>query len=134
MTSRLDAAALAARTWSPVSAGCPGAEAALVVNNNAAAMFLALAGIIHGGEVPISRGELVEIGGFRVPDIMSASGAILREVGTTNRTYARDYAAAVSEHTKAILRVHQSNFRCGGFSTRPTCQEPRMSPMLTTSP
>jgi L-seryl-tRNA(Ser) seleniumtransferase len=101
-----------------------GAEAALVVNNNAAAMFLALAGIAHGGEVPISRGELVEIGGsFRVPDIMSASGATLREVGTTNRTYARDYAAAISEDTKAILRVHQSNFKIEGFSTRPSCED-----------
>ena len=66
----------------------------------------------------------MEIGGsFRVPDIMSASGATLREVGTTNRTYARDYAAAISEHTKAILRVHQSNFKIEGFSTRPSCQD-----------
>ena len=101
-----------------------GAEAALVVNNNAAAVFLALAGIAQGGEVPISRSELVEIGGsFRVPAIMAASGAILREVGTTNRTYARDYDHAINEHTSAILRVHQSNFTIEGFSTRPSCSE-----------
>ena len=101
-----------------------GAEAALVVNNNAAAVFLALCGIATGREVVISRGELVEIGGsFRVPDIMAASGAILREVGTTNRTYDRDFAAAIHEGTAAILSVHRSNFRIEGFTTTPSCAE-----------
>ena len=82
------------------------------MNNNAAATLIALAALGYGREVLISRGELVEIGGgFRVPDVMAQSGARLREVGTTNRTRLSDYAAAVSEKTAAILRVHPSNFR-----------------------
>ena len=97
-----------------------GAEAAVVVNNNAAATLLALAAIAAGREVIISRGELVEIGGaFRVPDVMAQSGAILREVGTTNRTRTADYAAAIGDRTAAILRVHPSNFRIEGFTARP---------------
>jgi len=101
-----------------------GAEAAVVVNNNAAAALLLLAALAQGREVIISRGELVEIGGgFRVPDVMAQSGAILREVGTTNRTRAADYAAAISEKTALILRVHPSNFKLVGFAERPPLEE-----------
>jgi L-seryl-tRNA(Ser) seleniumtransferase len=101
-----------------------GAAAAVVVNNNAAATLLTLAALAAGREVIISRGELVEIGGgFRIPDVMRQSGAILREVGTTNRTRAADYAAAISDRTAAILRVHPSNFRIEGFSERPSLAE-----------
>jgi L-seryl-tRNA(Ser) seleniumtransferase len=101
-----------------------GAEAAVVVNNNAAATLLGLAAVAAGREVAISRGELVEIGGgFRVPDVMAQSGAVLREVGTTNRTRAADYAAAISDRTAAILRVHPSNFRVQGFTERPALGE-----------
>jgi L-seryl-tRNA(Ser) seleniumtransferase len=97
-----------------------GAEAALVVNNNAAAIMLVLAGLSAGREVVISRGELVEIGGgFRIPDVMRQSGAMLREVGTTNRTRITDYLASVSAATAMFLRVHPSNFRIEGFTERP---------------
>jgi L-seryl-tRNA(Ser) seleniumtransferase len=96
------------------------AESAVVVNNNAAATLLMLAALANGREVVISRGELVEIGGgFRVPDVMAQSGAILREVGTTNKTRVADYAAAVSGRTALILRVHPSNFSMEGFTERP---------------
>ena len=101
-----------------------GAEAAVVVNNNAAATLLMLAALAAGREVIVSRGELVEIGGgFRVPDVMAQSGAVLREVGTTNRTRAADYAAAIGERTALILRVHPSNFRIEGFTARPALGE-----------
>ncbi len=97
-----------------------GAEAAIVVNNNAAATLLILTGLAAGREVLISRGELVEIGGgFRVPDVMRQSGAILREVGTTNRTRVSDYTASSSARTAMIFRVHPSNFRIDGFTERP---------------
>ena len=101
-----------------------GAAAAVVVNNNAAATLLTLAALAAGREVIISRGELVEIGGgFRVPDVMAQSGALLREVGTTNRTRVADYAAAIGDRTAAILRVHPSNFRLEGFAERPALAE-----------
>jgi L-seryl-tRNA(Ser) seleniumtransferase len=101
-----------------------GAEAAVVVNNNAAATMLILAALAARRQVVVSRGELVEIGGgFRVPDVMAQSHAILREVGTTNRTRASDYEAAVSAETALILRVHRSNFTIEGFTEQPTLQE-----------
>lgn len=101
-----------------------GAAAAAVVNNNAAATLLILTALAAGREVIISRGELVEIGGgFRIPDVLVQSGAILREVGTTNRTRAADYAAAISDRTALILRVHPSNFRVVGFTARPRLEE-----------
>jgi len=94
-----------------------GCQAALVVNNNAAGVFLALRTLAQGREVIISRGQLVEIGGsFRLPEIMAASGAILKEVGTTNKTYLRDYEAAITSETALLLKVHPSNFRIVGFS------------------
>jgi L-seryl-tRNA(Ser) seleniumtransferase len=97
-----------------------GAEAALAVNNNAAAVLLVLACFCAGKEVLVSRSQAIEIGGgFRIPDVLRASGATLVEVGTTNRTYARDYAEAIGERTAAILTVHRSNFRITGFTHDP---------------
>jgi L-seryl-tRNA(Ser) seleniumtransferase len=101
-----------------------GAEAALVVNNNAGAVLLALAAIAEGREVVVSRGELVEIGdGFRIPDVLARSGAQLVEVGTTNRTRLADYERALGDRTAAILRVHPSNFRIVGFTERPPVRD-----------
>ena len=101
-----------------------GAEAAVVVNNNAAALVLALNTLARGREVVISRGELVEIGGsFRVPEIRERSGATLREVGSTNRTHPADYADAAGDATGAILKVHPSNFRVSGFTAEVAAAE-----------
>ncbi|MDE2968398.1 MAG: L-seryl-tRNA(Sec) selenium transferase [Chloroflexota bacterium] len=103
-----------------------GAEAGIAVNNNAAALYFAMAAHCAGREVIVSRGQAVEIGGgFRIPDVLRDAGATLVEVGTTNRTRAADYAAAETEHTAAILRVHSSNFRIVGFTEEPTLAELR---------
>jgi len=104
-----------------------GAEAALVVNNNAAAVFIMLETLAKGREVIVSRGQLVEIGGsFRIPDVMSKSGATLREVGATNRTHVHDYEGAIGDETAALMRVHTSNFRVVGFTKEVSLAELRV--------
>lgn len=101
-----------------------GAEAAVAVNNNAGAVILALSALTKGKEAVVSRGELVEIGGsFRIPDIMALSGAVMKEVGTTNCTHLYDYEAAISEETAMLLKVHPSNYRIAGFSSSVSREE-----------
>ena len=118
---------LFAQLFAPIGGAEPGPSepvSTVVVNNNAAAVLLGLNTLAEGGEVIVSRGELVEIGGsFRIPEVMAKSGAILREVGTTNRTRVGDYERAINEKTRLLLRVHRSNFQITGFTEQPALSE-----------
>ena len=101
-----------------------GCEASIIVNNNASAVLLCLNTLAQGKEVIVSRGELVEIGGsFRIPDVMRSSGAILKEVGTTNRTYLKDYLNAINENTALLMKVHTSNYKLKGYTANVSIDE-----------